>query len=356
MAKPHKNIFYRLLSLIYGLITALRNLLFDWRILPSRSFALPVISVGNLAVGGTGKTPHTELLIRELSDEWKTAVLSRGYKRKTKGFRVARLNDTANTIGDEPYQIYQKFPHIIMAVDEKRVRGINEIIDLKQDVELVLLDDAFQHRHVKPGLSILLTDYSNLYSDDYMLPYGTLREWRRNSHRADIVIVSKCPDSLQESERVEIAEKLRLGAHQELYFSSMQYGDIFPAEKHVRRSEPIDADTNVVLLTGIEKPQDMYRYLWKITERIEPFFFPDHHRFSESDIAKVVQKIEQLNGDKMILTTEKDYARLKAMGQLPDALLDHLFILPIEVKIEFNEHEILIKKIKDYVSTNSGNG
>ncbi len=355
MAKPHKNIIYWLFSLLYGLITGFRNLLFNWRILPSRSFPLPVISVGNLAVGGTGKTPHTELLIRELSDDWKTAVLSRGYKRKTKGFHVARLNDTADTIGDEPYQMYIKFPHIIMAVDEKRVHGIREILDMKQGVELILLDDAYQHRYVKPGLSILLTDYHNLYSNDWLLPFGTLRENARNSRRADIIIVTKCDKIPEKEEKELIREKLKIRNHQQLFFSSFKYGDIYPAEKHVSPKQPVNGVTRLFLLTGIEKPQDMQRYLSAKSSDIVGFFFPDHHDFTAQDISWLENSVESHKGDKMIVTTEKDYARLKSK-QLPDIIRDHLFILPVEVKIAYNEQEIFINKIKDYVSKNSGNG
>ncbi len=355
MAKPSKNIFYFLLSLLYGAITELRNLLFNWRILRSVSFELPVISIGNLAVGGTGKTPHTELLLKSLSEEWKTAVLSRGYKRETKGLRIAHLNDTAKTIGDEPFQIYSKFPHTMVAVDEKRVHGIRYIIGLKQGIELFLLDDAYQHRHVSPGLSILLTDFQNLYTDDFMLPYGTLREKCRNSKRADIIIVTKCKPDLRIEDMALVEQKLKIKPYQTLFFSTFVYKELYPALENNMEKVELTPESDIVLLTGIEKPQDMLRYLEKKTRQIETLFYPDHHNFTEEDLRVIEAKVINEKENRIIITTEKDFSRLKSNIHLSRNILNKLFVLPIEVKILNNEHEIFIQKIKHYVSENSRN-
>ena len=355
MAKPTKNSFYFLLSLLYGVITELRNRLFDWRILRSVSFELPVISIGNLAVGGTGKTPHTELLLKSLSDDWKIAVLSRGYKRETKGLRIAHLNDTAKTIGDEPFQIYSKFPYAIVAVDEKRVHGIRYIIGLKQGVELFLLDDAYQHRHVKPGLSILLTDFQNLYTDDFMLPYGTLREKWHNSKRADIIIVTKCSPDLRLEYMALVKQKLKIEPYQTVFFSTFVYKDLFPAIATNMEKVDLTPESEILLLTGIEKPQDMLRYLEKWTRQIETLFYPDHHNFTEEDMRVIETKISDGNENRIIITTEKDFSRLKSNKHLSENILNKLFVLPIEVEILNDEHEVFIQKIKQYVSENSRN-
>ncbi len=241
MAKPNKNIVFYILSLLYGGVMEFRNFLFDKKILPSKSFSLPIISIGNLAVGGTGKTPHTEFLLKILSSEWKTAVLSRGYKRETKGYRLARLSDTAKTIGDEPHQIYSKFPGTMVAVDENRVHGIESLLDEKQNVDVILLDDAYQHRYVKRGLSILLTEFSKLYSEDYMLPFGSLREWQSNSKRADIIIVTKCDSDFCAPNKRDFEKKLKIQPHQQLFFSAFEYGKLyagFEDDNELETAEP----------------------------------------------------------------------------------------------------------------------
>ena len=357
MATPDKNIVFYLLSLLYGIVTEVRNRMFDWGVLKQHSFDLPVISIGNLAVGGTGKTPHTEFLIRQLSEKFKTAVLSRGYRRETKGFVLADESITAQSIGDEPFQLFSKLPDVAVAVDEKRVRGIENLLKTKPDIQVIMLDDAFQHRHVRPGLSILLTDYANLYTDDFMLPYGTLREYRKNSKRADMVVITKCPEETQPDECKSIAAKLALKPHQKLFFSTFKYGQIYPVLPEViRKPMPeIRSETAVLLFTGIVKPELMLNWLKKNTQKVKTRFYPDHHHFDKKDIAEIEKDFIDLQGDKLILTTEKDAARLKSNPHLTDKMKKNLYALPLEVKILNNEQDRFIQKIQDYVRKNSGN-
>ena len=357
MAKPHKNIVFYLLSVLYGIVTETRNRMFDRGILKQHSFDLPIISIGNLAVGGTGKTPHTEFLIRYLRENFKTAVLSRGYKRETKGFVLADKNSTAQSIGDEPFQIFSKFPEVTVAVDEKRVRGIQNLLNIHSDNQVIILDDAFQHRHVKPGLSILLTDYANLYTDDRMLPYGTLREYKTNSKRADMVVVTKCPENIQPDEYKTIAVKLALKPHQQLFFSTFEYGQIYPVFPEViRKPMPeITSEMTILLVTGIVKPQPMLNWLLKNTQKVKTRFFPDHHDFSKNELNDIEKEFEKMTGFKIILTTEKDAARLKSNPYLTEKLKKNLYAMPLEVRILNNEQDIFIQKIQDYVRKNSGN-
>lgn len=357
MATPDKNIVFYLLSLLYGIVTEVRNRMFDWGVLKQHSFDLPIISIGNLAVGGTGKTPHTEFLIRQLSEKFKTAVLSRGYRRETAGFVLADKNSTAKTIGDEPFQLFSKLPDVAVAVDEKRVRGIENLLKTKPDIQVIMLDDAFQHRHVRPGLSILLTDYANLYTDDFMLPYGALREYRKNSKRADMVVVTKCPEDIQPDEYKSIAWKLKLRQHQQLFFSAFEYGQIYPVfPEMIRKPMPeITSETAVLMFTGIVKPELMLNWLKKNTQKVKTRFYPDHHHFDKKDIAEIEKDFIDLQGDKLILTTEKDAARLKSNPHLTDKMKKNLYALPLEVKILNNEQDRFIQKIQDYVRKNSGN-
>ena len=357
MSQPHKNIVFYFLSLVYGIITEFRNWFFDIGILPGKSFSLPIISIGNLAVGGTGKTPHTEFLIKHLSEEFKTAVLSRGYRRKTTGFVLANKNSSAQSIGDEPYQIFSKFPDMTVAVDEKRVRGIENLLKTKSETQVIFLDDAFQHRHVKPGLSIMLTDYANLYTDDFMLPYGTLREYKTNSKRADIVVVTKCPEDFHFDDCKAIAGKLKLRQHQQLFFSTFVYGQIYPIFPELISKPILDITSQmaVLLVTGIVKPQPMLNWLKKKTQNVKTKFYPDHHNFNERDILNIENDFINLQGNKLILTTEKDAARIKSNAYLSDQIRKNLYALPLEVKILNNEQDIFIQKIQDYVRKNSGN-
>ncbi|WP_310023669.1 tetraacyldisaccharide 4'-kinase [Flavobacterium arsenatis] len=305
-------------SILYGFVTSFRNFLYDMEIFKSYSFDLPIIAVGNLSVGGTGKTPQIEYLIRLLSDKYKIATLSRGYKRKSEGFILADENANTEILGDEPFQFYQKFPNVQVAVDANRKNGIEQLLKQNGRPEIILLDDAFQHRKVKAGLYILLTAYNDLYADDYILPTGNLRESRNGARRANIVIVTKCPANLSLDEQKSIKEKLKLAQNQELYFTYVDYDDaIFSEEKQLQVSDIKDSDK--LLLAGIAKPEPFFKHLKK--ENDEVLIFPDHHHFSEKDILEIKNKAQ----NNIIITTEKDYVRLK--GQLPK---EQLFYLPIK--------------------------
>ncbi|TRX39201.1 tetraacyldisaccharide 4'-kinase [Flavobacterium restrictum] len=322
-------------SILYGLITSIRNFLFDRGVLNSYSFEIPIIAVGNLSVGGTGKTPQIEYLIRLLSPTYQVATLSRGYKRQSKGFILANATSNAAILGDEPFQFYKKFPSIQVAVDANRKNGIEQLLLQTTKPKIILLDDAFQHRKVKAGLYILLTTYGDLYCDDWMLPTGNLRESSSGAQRANVVIVTKCNPNLSVMEQNEIRAKLKLASHQDLYFTSIGYDAcIFDEDKTMKVSQikPISK----VLLAGIAKPTPFFDYLKNETDVC--LTFPDHHHFSESDI----QSIQQQALEKIIVTTEKDYVRLK-----DSALVKQLFYLPIQSQF-LSESEQFNATILDY--------
>lgn len=305
-------------AILYGLVTSIRNFLFDNGILKSYTFDLPIIAVGNLSVGGTGKTPQIEYLIRLLSGSYKVATLSRGYKRKSKGFILADATSNAEILGDEPFQFYQKFANIQVAVDADRKNGIEQLLSQKPRPEVILLDDAFQHRKVKAGFYIMLTSFGDLYSDDFMLPTGNLRECRSGAKRANVIIVTKCPPRLSLEEQDEIRSKLKIARNQELYFTTIVYDDcIYSENQTVKVSEIREKDK--VLLAGIAKPEPFFDFLKNKNE--ECLTYPDHHHFTEKDILDIKNK----SINKIIVTTEKDYVRLK--GSVPS---ERLFYLPIK--------------------------
>lgn len=315
-------------AILYGFITSIRNFLYDKGIFKSYSFDIPIIVVGNLSVGGTGKTPQIEYLIGLLSPKYKVATLSRGYKRKSTGFVLADSNSNAETLGDEPFQFYKKFNNIQVAVDADRKNGIEQLLSLTETrgiaelsealPEVILLDDAFQHRKVKAGLYILLTSYGDLYSDDFMLPTGNLRESRSGAKRANLVIVTKCPATFSLDEQNRIKSKLQLDSNQQLYFAYIDYDhSIYSEDKTMKVSEIKPADK--LLLAGIAKPEPFFEYLGNETDLF--MTFPDHHHFNENDILDIKNKAQ----NKIIITTEKDYVRLK--DKLPNK---QLFYLPIK--------------------------
>ncbi|MCH3884650.1 tetraacyldisaccharide 4'-kinase [Tenacibaculum aquimarinum] len=297
------------IAVIYDLITSIRNFLFDKGFFKATSFNVPVI-VGNLSVGGTGKTPQIEYLIRLLKNENKIAVLSRGYKRKSKGFLKLNETHTAEDVGDEPLQYFKKFTNIRVAVDADRTNGIIQLLKGENSPEIVLLDDAYQHRKVKASLYILLTKYNDLFTDDFLLPTGNLRESRRGASRASIIIVTKCPTDLSVQEQQKIRGKINLEAHQQLFFSSISY------DENISGSENISVnDLNkheVVLVTGIANPKPLTSYLTTKGINYTHLNFPDHHAFSVKDIANIQNTFKAISSDKkIILTTEKDYVRLE---------------------------------------------
>ena len=341
---------------MYHLITSLRNFLFDqgWG-LKQQSFDVPLISVGNLAVGGTGKTPHTEYLVRLLQAAGKeVAVLSRGYGRATKGFRLATDASTASEIGDEPRQIKQKFPDCTVAVCEKRVVGMQQLIAQRQeegkttDNWVVVLDDAFQHRYIKPGFSILLTDYTRPYYADRVLPWGRLRESAEGAQRADIIIVTKCPKHLSATNAEQIRAKLAPLPTQEVFFTCFDYGNPYSASD----CQEVELPHRALVLTGIAKPQPLYAYLEAHGVEIKPLAFPDHHAFTPSDVARINAAFAALPEGYKVITTEKDAVRLRLLPTLSEAVKQHLLVQPIEVKFLFGQTEKFNTKIHDYVDAN----
>ncbi|MEN2414982.1 tetraacyldisaccharide 4'-kinase [Flavobacterium mesophilum] len=326
-------------AILYGFITSIRNFLFDKGFLKSTSFDLPVIAVGNLSVGGTGKTPQIEYLIRLLSDKYKVATLSRGYKRKSEGFVLADENSNAEILGDEPFQFYQKFPNVMVAVDANRTNGIQQLLSQIEKPEIILLDDAYQHRKVKAGFYILLTSYGDLYADDFMLPTGNLRESRSGAERASIVVVTKCPKILTEEEQAEIRLKLKLSCSQQIFFTFIDYDEIIYGENEKLEVVKIKSESKL-LLAGIAKPKPFFDYLKN--EKDEYLTFPDHHHFSDADLDAIRNKA---NGRK-IITTEKDYVRLK-----DSKLVSQLYYLPIKSSF-INHQQNFDATILEYVKKN----
>jgi tetraacyldisaccharide 4'-kinase len=302
------------------MVTWLRNKLYDARIKSSKSYDLPIICVGNLSTGGTGKTPMIEYLIRLLKDEKSLATLSRGYKRITKGYVLANANTSVNSIGDEPFQFFRKFSSIQVAVDSNRQHGIEQYItsDIKPDV--ILLDDAFQHRKVSAGFNILLTAYNNLYYKDMVLPTGNLREPRSGAKRADVIVVTKCPTSISESDKNEIIRKLKLKSHQTAFFSHIEYADeVISYNSRL----VLEALPKFTLVTGIANAKPLVDYLTRKRLDFDHLEYSDHYNFTPSDIETLVTK-------KLIITTEKDYVRLS----VNERLKDKLFYLPIQIIID----------------------
>jgi len=330
-------------SLIYGSIAAIRNYMFDCGWKSQTTFDLPIICVGNLSVGGTGKTPQIEYLIRLLKDKYQTVTLSRGYKRKTEGFYLAIDSTKMEAIGDEPFQYFSKFKNIHVAVDAKRVNGVQEILKKIPQTEVILLDDAFQHRYIKAGFYILLTKFDELYSDDLVLPTGNLREFKSGANRADVVVVTKCPMDLSLENQNKIKQKLNLKPNQEVYFTTIGYDKQITNGTDFIMFDDLEK-SSFIAVAGIAKPEYFYNHLQVLKNNFVTF--PDHHHFSEKDIDLILKKAD----GKKIITTEKDFMRLQ--GKLPK---EQLFYLPIETQF-LNNASSFDAKILDYVGKSSRNG
>jgi tetraacyldisaccharide 4'-kinase len=322
------------IAIIYWLVTFIRNWLYDVGFFKSKSYNLPIIAIGNLSAGGTGKTPHTEYLIRLLKDNYKVAVLSRGYKRSTKGFVLANEVISASELGDESYQIQAKFPDVSVAVCEDRQTGIENLV-ATINPDIILLDDAFQHRKVKAGFYILLTAYDDLFSEDFILPFGDLRESAMGKKRANLVVVTKCPAALSEQEQQVVKQKLDVNVP--VFFTSIDYDtEVFSTEKAINVSEIISKEK--IIVAGIAKPKYFIDYLNSGKDKV--LIYPDHHNFSEQEISG----LDALAQDKIVVTTEKDFVRLN--GKIKS---DTLYYLPIKVKFLNSESEfqtLMFKTIK----------
>lgn len=343
-------------SFLYGAIVWIRNLFYDIKVFKSYEFKLPVISIGNITVGGTGKTPHTEYLIRLLEKQYKIAFLSRGYKRKTRDFRYATESSTVEEIGDEPWQIRHKFPKIIVAVDRNRVNGIRNIQESYAETDIILLDDAFQHRSVKPGINILLVDYNRPIFYDKLLPHGQLREPVSGKDRADIFIVTKSPLNMSAMDRRLFSMNIDPLPHQSVYFSSIKYNAPLPVFSDAKSEVDFqDKSLFVLLVTGIAATKSILDHLKKKYTNVEHAQFADHHFFTANDIRSIQQKFDAITGEKkIILTTEKDAVRLRTLP-VSDMNPAVWYYIPIEIEFLHDEGELFNRQILHYINKNSRN-
>jgi len=346
-------------SWVYGLAIWVRNNLFDMGILRTQTFKMPIISIGNITVGGTGKTPHTEYLIQLLKPNHKVAVLSRGYKRLTSGFVEAAENSEATEIGDEPRQIKQKFPDVHVVVDANRVHGIQLLMDLYPDLDAILLDDAFQHRYVQAGLSILLVDYNRPIDEDFLLPAGNLREPEYARFRAHIIIVTKCPKVIKPIEQRIVQKKLNIRPYQSLFFTTVRYGEPKPVFNNSGEAPTLqqikDQQASVLLVTGIASPAPLVEMLENNCSVADHMHFPDHYSFKPKDLGDIIARFNTIDAThKYIITTEKDAQRLHAFTELDEATRNVMYYLPVEVYFLENEHHFH-ELITRYVDNNKRN-
>ena len=334
-------------SLVYALIIMIRNWCFDKNILSSASFNLPVICIGNLVVGGTGKSPMVEFLIKNLNDDFSIAVLSRGYKRKTRGYALADEASTALDIGDEPMQFHIKFPDVVVAVGEERIVAIPQLLHDRPGTKVIILDDAFQHRSVKAGLNILLTDYSNLFTRDWFLPTGDLRDEKKSYRRSDIIVVTKCKEDLSSQERLELIREIDPIARQSIFFSTIEYGTAY----HIisKSQYVVNEKTEVLLVTGIANPEQLKQYLLNRSKTYYEIAYNDHYIFTIDDLNDIVKRFNNIKAaNKIILTTEKDAVRLTKFQQELSGL--PFYVIPIEPKFLFDEEKKFIGSIKTFIT------
>lgn len=333
-------------AILYGVITSIRNFLYDKNFLKSTKFKTPTLVVGNLSVGGTGKTPQIEYLIRLLQNDYKIAVLSRGYKRKSTGFIIADKNASVALIGDEPFQYYKKFKNILVCVDADRTNAIQQLEKLKNPPDIILLDDAFQHRRVLGGFNILLTDFNNLYVNDTMLPTGNLREHKSGAKRAHVIIVTKCPKALTETEQFAITEKLKPIKNQTVFFTAIDYNTTLKGASSICLDEMRDFE--VLLVTGIANPAPLTTFLEEKNINFEHLKYPDHYNFKSKDIQQINEKLDSFRSkNKLVLTSEKDYVRI--FDKVKKLHYISIKSTVINHKNDFDE------KIKKYVEQSSGN-
>ncbi|MBD5367373.1 MAG: tetraacyldisaccharide 4'-kinase [Bacteroides sp.] len=347
------------MSKVYGMVTGLRNCFFNWGIFKQRSFDVPVVVVGNIAVGGSGKTPHVEYIIDALKNSYKIGVLSRGYKRHTKGFILASQRSTPLDIGDEPYQIYQKYGNrVTVAVCEDRCKGIDELLKLNNGINLILLDDAFQHRYVKPAVSIVLTEFNRPIFFDKMLPLGHLRESARARYRADMIIVTKCPESIKPVEYRIFKNHLSLYPYQKLFFSRFKYSTLKPVfpdnAQQVPYLEYLSDQDRILALSGIANPKPFVRHIKSFKPLVKVQVFPDHHNFSRKDLDLIQRRFDSIKArHKYIITTEKDAVRLANNPYFPPALRPYIFYLPIKVEFDNNSDDTFVADLKKMINQNS---
>lgn len=343
------RIFSLIISWLYGLGVRVRNLLYDEHILYSHVVSVPTVCVGNLAVGGTGKTPHTEFVAKQLSKQFRVAILSRGYKRKTRGFMLADEYATALSIGDEPMQMHINLPDVVVAVCESRMQGIRRLMRLFPDIQVVVLDDAFQHRSLTCGFNILLTAADNLYVNDKFLPYGTLRDSRYSALRANMIVITKCQEEMRPIDRRVMSTSLRIPQYQQLFFSYLKYSDLQPLCK--TNDTPKFSDfRRPILLAGIANTTHIENYLHTKYNEITTISFPDHHAYRQTDFNKI-EKLMRQNDIDVIITTQKDAVRL-LVANMPNTLISKTMVLPVEVSLRDAEADFM-RPIIQYVTENN---
>lgn len=344
-------------AIVYRMVVCIRNLLFDLNILPSKSFKIPVISIGNITVGGTGKTPHVEYLAGLLEGLYRMAVLSRGYKRKTRSFLPVTLTSTVSETGDEPLQIKRKLPSLFVAVDRNRVNGIRRLMEMKPRTQVIILDDAFQHRWVTPGLSILLVDYNRPVFRDMILPAGNLREPWKNVIRADIIIITKCPPKIDSIEKARFISRLKRRSEQDVFFTKYAYGSpvpVFPGKKN--KQKPLQYKSlykhgvRILMVTGVADPEPLRNHLSDFVDIADQLSYADHHRFSNSDLKEISLRYNRFsNKVKYIFTTEKDAVRLRELDIRDKHLRKAFYYIPVEVKFLSKGEKPFIKRISKFL-------
>ncbi len=339
------------ISLIYAFVIGVRNKLFDKGILRSEEFDIPIVCVGNLTVGGTGKTPLVEFMIENLSDNFKIAVVSRGYKRKSKGFIRLTQDSHHRQVGDESKQLKMKYPHIEVAVCEKRAKGIKAIRSLCPEVDLILLDDAFQHRRVEPWVSVLLMDYNRPVYEDNMLPLGRLRDSLSQIHRAGLVITTKCPSDIQPVDMRSVIHKLDLFPYQKAFFTSLHYAALRPQFADVVRVVPKE-QSPIIVMTGIANAEPMIEHLSKSYDIIKRLDYPDHYTYRVNDMKKLSRILESSPKNALIVITEKDAAKLTNRDKIPVDIQQRLYVLPIKVLFFANSKNEFLKHLEKYVRKN----
>lgn len=333
------------LAIVYGGILSLRNWLYQKKIIGAVSFNLPIISVGNLSVGGTGKSPMVDYLVGVLKGSYPIATLSRGYKRRTSGYVLASEQTTAIEIGDEPMQFHLSHPDVAVSVGEKRIEAIPQLLYDRPETKLVILDDAFQHREIVPGFNIILTDYANLYTRDFYLPTGDLRDQKKSAHRADVIVVTKCPASLTQQQRYEIMQELNPLPHQSVFFTSIHYET--PYHILTKEERILSKQNEVLLVCGIANPQPLTDYIHEATKTYDALFYGDHHIYTIENLHEIEERLKRIkDNNKMIVTTEKDAVRLikfkDKVATLP------LFVLPIAVHFLFDQEEAFKELVANY--------
>jgi tetraacyldisaccharide 4'-kinase len=343
------------LSLVYGFFMLVRNLLFNWGLLHSKSYGISIISIGNLSLGGTGKTPHIEYIIRLLKENFLVATLSRGYGRGSSGFILGSKRSNVKYIGDEPLQFIKKFDNIKVAVDEKRTRGIELLLKKNPGMDIILLDDAFQHRWVKPGFSILLSDYHHLYTEDHVVPAGRLREFAIGAKRADCIVITKTPKVFSPITRRRIIADLKPKPYQSVYFSYIKYGEPIPLHDHIT-AELQQKYSFILLFTGIANNDLLKEHLRRMCNDLTTIEFKDHHQYQEQDLRRIMSKYDDLPSQKKILiTTEKDAMRLRIPDLNAIVKTMPVYYIPIEIDFHGEDKHSFDKSILKYVEENKRN-